>query len=67
MPDEEVVQQNIEAPVTPENTVNKDRLLVELDTWWNRHFPGSPVSRNVAAWNHANAAFSALKALIHEL
>ena len=67
MPEEEV-QQSVEAPaVTPESSVNKDRLLAELDSWWNRHFPGSPVSRNVAAWNHANAAFSALKALIHEL
>ena len=66
MPDEEVIA-SINAPITPESSVSKDRLLAELDTWWNRHFPGSPVARSTAAWNHASAAFAALKAQILEL
>jgi hypothetical protein len=48
-------------------TVDLAVLNDVLDTWWAAHFPGSPVARNTAAWNHANAAFGALKALISAL
>lgn len=40
-------------------------LLAErVERWWQEHFPGSPVARSTAAWNHAFAAKEALKRLL---
>jgi hypothetical protein len=47
--------------------IPREKVHDLLDSWWAAHFPGSPVARNTAAWNHANAAFGNLKALINAL
>jgi hypothetical protein len=69
--EEEVQEQELGtahvAPVTPETTVHRSKVEALLDEWWNKNFPGSPVSRNTAAWNHASAAFAGLKTLLRGL
>ena len=32
-----------------------------VESWWADHFPGSPVARVTAAWNHAFASKEELK------
>jgi hypothetical protein len=58
---------NYEVPVTPESTIRREQVEALLDEWWDKNFPGSPVSRNTAAWNHASAAFAGLKTLLRDL
>ena len=49
-----------DAPITPRS------LEHVIETWWQDHFPGSPVAAVTRAWNHAFAAKEELKRRLKE-